>query len=116
MSYRVILYCLEPDQSGKTVLSYKLNSEGIIVSNDLEKVVVKLNGKLITLFKSRWMNKVYDDGKTTFFMATKQIRTEYIFETLMKYALTKIDVRIEFLQTMKSTYQKELNSLKLKAA
>lgn len=118
MSYRVILYSLKSGIDGKTILSYDLNSDGIIVDNTLEKLILKLDGKIYTIEKQKWVNtmKVYDTGSKFFIICTKSVSTNYVFETLMKYAMQKIDTRIEFLQTIKLTYQKELNSLKLKAA
>jgi len=60
--------------------------------------------------------KVYDTGREYFIVANKQVNTNYIFEVLMRYAMQKIDTRIDFLQTIKLNYQKELNAVKLKAA
>lgn len=119
MSYRVILYSLRSDsKTGKTQLDYSLNSDGIVIENTLQKLVVKLDGKLFTIEKPKWVNtmRVYDVGSQFFIICSKQISTNYAFEALMKYALSKIDTRIQFLETMKQTYIKELNSLKLKAA
>ena|ERR1700749_394812 len=115
--FRVILYSLKPDtKTGKTTISYDLN--GCIVENNLTQAILKLDNKLYTIEKSKWVNtmKVFDTGSKFFVICTKSINTDYAFEILMKYAMQKIDTRIDFLQTIKLSYQKELNSLKLKAA
>lgn len=118
MSLRCILYSLKSDINGKTILSYDLNSEGIVVENNLEKLILNIDQKLYTVEKSKWVNtmKVYDTGAKFFVICTKSVNTNYVFEVLMKYAMQKIDTRIQFLETIKLGYQKELNSLKLKAA
>lgn len=119
VSLRTILYSLKSDtKTGKTILDYNLNSEGIVISNTLDQLVLNLDGKLITIDKKRWVNnmKVFDTGKRFFIICTKSVSTNYVFEALMKYAMSKIDTRIQFLNDIKHQYQKELNSLKLKAA
>lgn len=118
MSYRIILYGLKPDTNGNTILDYSLNGEGILIDNTLEKIALKLDNKIYTIEKSKWVNtmRVYDTGRHFFVICNKQVNTKYVFETLMKYAISKVETRIDFLQTIKLTYLKELSQLKLKAA
>lgn len=118
MSFRVILYRLQSDKHGNTILDYSLNSDEIIIDNTLEKLILKLDGKIYTIEKQKWVNtmKVYDTGAKFFIICTKSVSTNYVFETLMKYAVSKLNVRIDFLNTLKESYIKEINSLKLKAA
>lgn len=118
MSYRVIIYGLKSTPDGKTILDYSLNSDEIVISNTLEKLILRIDQKVYTIEKQKWVNtmKVYDTGSKFFIICTKSVSTNYVFETLMKYAVSKLNVRIDFLNTLKESYIKELNSLKLKAA
>jgi len=110
MSFRTIIYGLKPDINGKTILSYDLNSDEIVISNNLETIELRLNGKIITIQKAMYVNKrIFDDGKTFFYIATKQIRTEYVFDLLMDYAIKKLDTRAMLIATTRDKFVKELN-------
>lgn len=110
MSLKIILYRLQPDKNGNTVLDYSLNSDEILISNDLEKVEVKLEGKIFTIQKAFYMNKkIYDFGRGFLYMANKQVRPEYVFDLLMEYAIRKLDTRAMHLACAREKFVKELN-------
>lgn len=114
MSLRVILYRLQSDKNGKTILDCSLNSEEILISNTLENVIIRLDEKLYTIPKAVYMNKrIWDNGKTFFYMVDpKRVNEDYVFNLLLDYAEAKIDTRISHLQIVKEQFKKERKQLK----
>lgn len=110
MSFRVIVYSLDRDKDGNTILSYKLNGEGILIDNTLESVTLRLDDKIYTIPKAVYLNKkIFDTDKTFFYLANKYVKTEYVFEKLMEYAIRKLDSRAVNIAAARQKFVRELN-------
>lgn len=104
---RTIIYSLR-SLDKKSVLSIDLTQH--VISEDNQTIQLKLPSGETTLKKWDYINKpkIYDDGKVFFMVCNKQVKREYVFKELLKYALNKIDTRIDFLTSLRHLYQQEL--------
>lgn len=108
---RILLYNLRSKKNGESEIRIDLtNCLTDFNNHQTDTLEIKLPSGTIRLFKWAYLNKpkVYDDGKVFFIVANKQLSTDYAFEILMKYAIQKIDFRIESLNKAKEKYQKEI--------
>lgn len=94
----------------KPILNYNLGL--CIVNEDNQEVQIKLSDRIVSLKKYDYLNKdkIFDDGKQFFILVNKQLSKKYAFDLLMKYAMNKIDSRIEHLKALKMNYQKQLTT------
>lgn len=110
------LYSLKEDQTGKISLSIDL---GKFIENDIgDAIQLILPQGPATIPKGLYLNKdkIWDNGKCFFFVCSKQVNRQYIFQKLLQYRLTKFETYISYFEAKRNEYKKELNSLKLKAA
>lgn len=105
---RIMLYNL---LSNKDTVSLNIGLTGRLAdfqnhhSNTLE---IDLPTGKISLQKFEYLNtgKVYDDGKVAFVVATKSFSPKQIKRLLLEYACAKIDTRLAYLESLKSSYLK----------
>lgn len=111
---RAILYSLR-EIEGKTILSIDLG--GNIISENTEQIQLLLPQGPATLPKAMYMNKdrIFDNGKVFFYVCSKQVDRDYIFNRLLEYASKKLDTRIAHLQALKERFLSERKKLKVAA-
>ncbi len=95
--------------NGLPGLDYSL---GLKMTETNTHVQVPLSTGIVILKKFDYLNKdrIYDDGKTFFMIATKKVKADYIFRFLLQYSLSKIDNRIGKLETVKEQYKQILSA------
>ncbi len=114
-----ISYSLKTDKNGLPQLSYDIGNK--ILFEDKTHIKIELPTEIVTLSKSYYLNThygkrfvIYDNGQVFIALCTKHCRTEYVFDELMKYAISKIDLRIDKLQGgLQGTHQKQRISSRL---
>lgn len=106
---RCILYSLR-DIKGSTILSIDLTT--LILSETNSKLTINLPSGSVTINKFDWLNReiIYDDGRHFFLICNKQASREWAFKTLMRYAILKVNTRLDNLIEAKERYIKELDA------
>lgn len=104
-----IIYSLR-DINGETKLSIDLGAN--IIFENTKSLQLQLPSGIETLNKYEWVNKdrIFESGKYFFLVCTKQRSRDYVFDYLLKYAISKIDTRINYLDSLKSNYKKLLKA------
>lgn len=89
-----------------------------IVREDTNQLEIKISNEILTLNKYIYMNKpkIVDKGGCFFIVASKAMARDHAFKILMEYAVSKIDTRISYLESLKGNYQKIIKERKLIAA
>lgn len=108
MNCRTILYSLRT-VNDKVVLSIDLT--GKIISENSDVLIVDLPTGKSEIRKNKYLNKsiIYIvDEKLFFLICSKQVSRQYAFETLMNFAIGKIERRVEKLHELKTQYEKQL--------
>lgn len=108
---KVILYHLRSDKNGKSFIGIDLTKCLTDFENHQTNTLeIKLPEGTIYLNKWQYLNKmkIYDSGKHFFIVANKQLDSTAAFNFLLRYAVQKVSTRIEFLNQLKKTYQREL--------
>ena len=105
--YRLFIYSLR-DVNGKSVLSIDLG--GKIISNNLETFQIELTTGTHTLRIKDWLNndRIFDDGKVSFLVCSKNRDRVHVFKVLMKYAIGKLKTRRENIDAYIQKFEKEL--------
>lgn len=101
-----IIYSLR-DLNGSPKLDYSLGLK--IVFETPKEIQIELPTGTVTLNKYKYLNKdiVYDNGDKIFFLiCNKQVKSEYAFKFLLRYASNKLATRISNLQMIKSSWDK----------
>ena len=100
------------DDNGKLRLDYGLSLN--ILNECPRSLQLKLStGEIQTFNKYKSVNKfqIFEDNKRIFCLVDKQIKETYILDRLIDYACNKIDVRIDYLQSLKENYKKQKRQL-----
>jgi hypothetical protein len=122
MKLRNIIYSLR-NIGNEVVLSIDLTHK--ILSEESHEIIIDLPTGVSHIRKSEYLNKMkiyHVDDKLFFLICDKKVSRQFIFETLMKHAIDKVENRINYLdnqiegldsrkntlQNLKSSYQKML--------
>jgi hypothetical protein len=94
--------------NGKPTLDFSLGLK--IINETTEKIELQLSSGIVTLQKRIYLNtfKIWDNGEVYFFVCTKAPAQSYVFKKLLEYSITKIDNRVEKLNSLKADYSKIL--------
>lgn len=112
MNTRTFLYSLRTID-GKPVLCIDLMAN--ILSENSDSLELQLPNTIpVKLSKYEYLNKdkVWDNGSNFFYVCSKQVNRDYIFNKLIDYACTKINVRIDYLNALRDSYKKQKRLLK----
>jgi len=110
---RVILYSLKHINE-KIKLSIDLTGKLVDFENHNSNILeIKLDSGTIYLNKFEYLNKmkIFQDpkhNKVAFIVCNKQVSHESAFKALVRHSISKLDKRIENIQSFKIRLQKEL--------
>lgn len=99
MKLRNILYSLR-NVDGKVVLSIDLTAK--ILSEESSDIIVDLPTGISHIRKADYLNKmkIYEvDEKLFFLICDKKVSRKHVFEVLMKHAISKVENRINYLDS-----------------
>lgn len=97
-------------RDGLPELDYSLGLK--IEFENPQEIHIQLSTGIVILKKWDYLNKdrIFDNGKEFFMIATKKVKASYIFSFLLEYACSKLDNRIGKLETLKQQYKRILTA------
>lgn len=97
---------------GSPILDYSIGLK--VIAESPTEIQIKLSDEKITLIKkAEYLNyagtrrfRVFDNGDVFFLICAKGVNKDYAFKVLLDYACSKIETRINHLETLKQSYKR----------